>query len=305
MPEPTHPSSQNLADAVERVAASVIGVGSHRRGFAAACLWQPGVVLTSATAVWRAFKVRLVLPSGESVVGEVRGVDAATDLAVITAEVPGVSAVERRLDAAPRAGDFVFAVGREPSGQVHASFGHVGAAGGGWRTWRGGHVDRLIRLDGGLYPGLQGAPVADASAQVIGVASHALSRLHAVVLPVATVERVTAALLAHGVVARGYLGVAAQPVPLGEPLRSALATHSQTGLLVHGVADDGPAARAGVMVGDIVVAAGGQDVSTVESLRDLLAAEQVGARLRLRVSRGGQPLDLSVDVAARSPSRCH
>jgi S1-C subfamily serine protease len=60
-----------------------------------------------------------------------------------------------------------------------------------------------------------------------------------------------------------------------------------------------------VMVGDIVVAAGGQDVSTVEGLRDLLAAEQVGARLRLRVSRGGQPLDLSVDVAARSPSRCH
>src|SRR5205085_9601714 len=123
---------------------------------------------------------------------EVRGIDASTDLAVVSLPISGGAnppVAERREGPAPRVGDFVFAVGRNPSGVVHASFGHVGAAGGAWRTWRGGAVDSLVRLDGGLYPGLAGAPVAGADGRIVGVASPALSRHHGVVLPVQTVER--------------------------------------------------------------------------------------------------------------------
>ena len=296
----THPAANTgvLPDAVQRLAASVVGL-SMRRGGASGVVWKPGVAVTSASALWRAHRLQVVLPDGEPVAGDIRGVDPATDLAAVTFEGAGVSAVpaaERASAAEPRVGDFVFAVGREPSGRVQASFGHVGAAGGEWRTWRGGRVERLVRLDGGLYPGLAGAPVADASGLVLGVASPALSRHHGVVLPVATIDRVLAQLLAHGRMQRGYLGIAAQPV------RAVMDGNATDGLLVSSVAADGPAAQAGLLVGDVIVSAGGQPVASIEALRDQLGAEQVGGRLRLRVARGGQAVELSLDVAER-PSR--
>jgi S1-C subfamily serine protease len=295
----THPAHDNrtLPDAVERLAASVVAI-ALRRGSASGVVWRPGVVVTAASALWRSSRMHLVLPGGEQVSGELRGVDGSTDLAAISFEGGEVPVAERAAAAAPRVGDFVFAVGREASGRVQASFGHVGAAGGEWRTWRGGRVDRLIRLDGGLYPGLAGAPVADASGQMLGVASPALSRLHGVVLPVATVDRVLGALLARGHVARGYLGIAAQPV------RISVEGAGSDGLLVSSVADDSPAAAAGLLVGDVIVSAGGQPVASIEALRDLLG-EQVGARLRLKLARGGQPLELSLDVVERPRHGCH
>jgi serine protease Do len=295
-----HPSPDRplLPDAVDRLAASVVGL-PLRRGAASGVVWQPGVVATAASSVWRASRLQVVLPDGEQVEGTLRGADAATDIAAVGFEGTGVPPVARAAAPAPRIGDFVFAVGRQPSGLVQASFGHVGAAAGEWRTWRGGRVERLIRLDGGLYPGLAGAPVADASGQVIGIASAALSRLHGIVLPVATVDRVLAQLLAHGRVQQGYLGIAAQPV------RATLESVGVDGLLVSSVADDGPAAAAGLLVGDVVVAAGGQPVASIETLRGLLGAGAVGGRLRLKVARGGRAVDLELDIAERPRGPCH
>ncbi len=298
-PSPSLPAAAlpSVADAVERVAASVVGI-ALRRGAAAGVVWRPGVVVTSASAMWRTRSVQLVLPGAEPVEGTLRGIDAGTDLAAIAFEGAAVPAVERAAAAAPRAGDFVFAVGREPSGLVQASFGHVGAAAGEWRSWRGGRVERLIRLDGGLYPGLAGAAVADASGQCIGIASPAFSRLHGVVLPVATVDRVLTALLTHGRVPQGYLGIAALPV------RATLDGAGTDGLLVSSVAEGSPAAQAGLLVGDVLVSAGGQAVASIEALRACLA-EQIGGRLRLQVARGGQAQELLLDVAERPPSACH
>jgi serine protease Do len=293
----TFTSPQDLPEAVSRLAASVVGV-TTRRHKSSGVIWRHGVMVGSASALWRASSVALVLPNGEQVQGEVRGVDGATDLAAVSFE-SGSLPVAERASATPsnaaRVGDFVFAVGREPSGLTQASFGHIGMAGGEWRTWRGGRVEQLIRLDGGLYPGLEGAPVADATGQVLGVASSALSRQHGVVLPVPTVERVLDQLLAHGQVKRGYLGIAAQPA------RAVQNGAAVTGLLVSSLAEDGPAASGGLLVGDVIVALGGQAVSSMEDVRDLL---QPGARMHVAVLRGGQPLELALDVAERPRSRC-
>jgi S1-C subfamily serine protease len=287
-------SPPDLPDSVARLAASVVGVATRRHG-SSGVLWRKGVVVGSASALWRASSVALVLPDGEQVQGELRGVDGGTDLAAVTFDSGELPVVERAVDAAPRIGDFVFAVGRKPSGLTQASFGHVGAVAGEWRTWRGGRVERLIQLDGGLYPGFEGAPVADASGQVLGIASPSFSRHHGVVLPVATIDRVLEQLLAHGHVRQGYLGIAAQPV------RATLDGAAVDGLLVSSVAEDGPAARAGLQVADVIVKIGGEPVTSLPELRERL---QVGSQVRVLVSRGGHSHELSLEVAQRPASRC-
>jgi S1-C subfamily serine protease len=286
-----------LADAVERVAASVVGLPT-RRQHSAGLVWRPGVAVGSASALWRSSRVPVVLADGEQVDGTVRGIDPATDLAVVSFDEHSTATpIERNADAAVRVrvGDVVFAVGREPSGHVQASFGHIGAVAGPWRTWRGGEVDQLIRLDGGLYPGLLGAAVADASGRVLGVASAAFARQHGVVLPQATIERVVEQLLTHGRVQRGYLGIAAQPV------RAQRDGEGVDGLLVSSVADDSPAARAGLLVGDVIVTLGGAPAGSLDRVRERL---QVGAQIDLGIARGGRAHTLSLQVAQRPQSRC-
>jgi len=284
----------NLPDAVERLAASVVGIATRRHG-SSGVLWRDGVVVASASALWRASGVSLVLSDGEQVQGELRGIDGGTDLAAVTFASGALPVAERAAAAAPRVGDFVFAVGRKPSGLTQASFGHVGAATGEWRTWRGGRVERLIQLDGGLYPGFDGAPVADVSGQVLGIASSAFSRHHGVVMPVATIDRVLDQLLAHGHVRQGYVGIAAQPV------RATLDGAAVDGLLVSSVADDGPAAQAGLRVGDVIVKVAGEPVASLHALRDRL---QAGAQVTVLVSRGGQAQELALQVGERAASHC-
>lgn len=284
----------NLPLSVARLAASVMGVGT-RRHRSSGVLWRPGVLVGSASALWRVSTVALTLPGGEQVQGQVRGFDGMTDLAAVQFDSASLPVAERTTSPAVRVGDFVFAVGREPSGLTQASFGHIGMVGGEWRTWRGGRVQQLIRLDGGLYPGLAGAPVADASGLVLGVASDTLSRHHGVVLPVATVDRVLDHLLAHGRVQQGYLGIAAQAA------RTVQEGSAVAGLLISSLAEEGPAARGGLMVGDVIVQVGDEPVSTLDALRDLL---QVGSQVRLSVVRGGQPHALTLDVAPRPAGRC-
>src|SRR5438034_428777 len=108
----------------------------------------------------RASSASAVLACGGHPIGQAR--------AARSAEAPAVPPIERHAEGSVRAGDFVFAVGRDASGLVQASFGHVGAAAGAWRTWRGGRIESLIRLDGGLYPGFAGAPVLAADGSAIG-----------------------------------------------------------------------------------------------------------------------------------------
>ena len=119
------------------------------------------------------------------------------------------------------------------------------------------------------------------------------------VLPAATIDRVLVALLAHGRLPQGYLGIAAQPV------QARLDGAVTAGLLVSSVADDSPASRAGLLVGDVILSADGQAVASIEALREQLGAERVGGPLALQVARGGLALALTLDVAERPRSRCH
>ena len=291
--------SQSLAALVEQVGASTLGVLSPGRGGAwSAVVWREGVVVTAAHRFRRTpEKVSLVLRGGSSAEASLAGTDASTDLAVLRLPDPALPGAQIGDAGTVRAGHFVTAVGRSAEGDLIASHGIVNRAGAPWQTWLGGALDRLIRLDGGVYDNLAGAAVADASGAVIGIATPALSRSHGIVVPASTVSRVVDALLAKGHLARAFVGIAAQPVRL---------PGGESGLLVSALSDAGPAERAGVMVGDIVVAANGQRVSNLRALGAALAGE-VGNAVRLSLRRGGAPHDVDLTVGewpAAGRSRC-
>ena len=272
---------------------------------ASGCVWRAGLVVTAAHVFRRTpAALTLVDASGANRAATLVGIDSSTDLALFRlAEADAVAPLRLAPPAPVRAGHFAIAVGRSGEGDTIASAGIVNRVGGAWQTWLGGAIDRLIRLDGGVYDGLSGAPVADADGAVIGVATAALSRSYGIVVPSATV------------VARRRCLARARPgrAPVARHRRADRAAArggrrvagEKNGLLVTSLAAGGPAERAGLLIGDIIVRAAESAAANLRELRQALAAH-VGKTVALAVLRGGAPLDLQTSVGEwPGERRCH
>ena len=294
--DPLRSHSDRLAEIVDAVGASTVAVLGRRHAVASGVVWRAGLVVTAAHVFRRTpAAATLVAAGGQTLAATLVGIDSATDLALFRLTDAGALAPLEAGDASSlRAGQLAIVVGRSGEGDTIASAGIVNRVGGAWQTWLGGSIDRLIRLDGGVYDGLSGAPVADASGTPVGVATAALSRSYGIVVPASTVTRVVDALLANGRVARPWLGIGAQAVPLAEAGAAAGAA-GQSGLLVTSLAAGGPAERAGVRIGDIIVRAAESAAANLRELRQALASH-VGRSVTLAVLRGGAPLDLRAEV---------
>ena len=294
--DPLRAHSDRLAAIVDTLAASTVAVIGRRHPVASGVVWRTGLVVTAAHVFRRTpAAVTLVAAGGHELAATLVGIDSPTDLALFRlADEASLPPLAFGTPAALRAGHVAIAVGRAAEGDTIASAGIVNRVGGPWQTWLGGPIDRLIRLDGGVYDGLSGAPVADASGEVIGTATSALSRSYGVVVPLETVDRVVDALLSHGRVAPPWLGIGAQSVPL-PGAAAAPGDAEQTGLLITSLASGGPAARAGLLIGDIIVRAAESAAADLRALRQALAAH-VGKSVTLAVLRGGHPLELRTEV---------
>jgi S1-C subfamily serine protease len=184
-------------------------------------------------------------------------------------------------------------IGRSHDSGVNATLGIVSALGPAWRTWRGGRLDRYIRLDLTLYPGSSGGLVVNTAGEAVGIATSALSRIAGVAIPASTVNRVVDELLARGHVRRGYLGVGLQPV--------ALPDHHK-GLIVLSLEPDGPAAKAGVVIGDVLLSLGGHTVADTDDIQAALEARGVGEAIEGEFLRGGAPRKFSITIGERPRS---
>ena len=125
----------------------------------------------------------------------------------------------------------------------------------------------------------------------------ALSRGSSVTIPTATVRQVVEALLSHGKVRRGYLGIGTQPVRLAPSAAEQL--DQEVGLMIVSVEAGSPAESGGLLQGDILVGVNGDSVQTVDELLMLLGSERVGTQVTVRVIRGGQPVEVAVTVGER------
>jgi S1-C subfamily serine protease len=160
-------------------------------------------------------------------------------------------------------------------------------------------VDRFVRLDLAIYDGFSGGSLVDAGGRVLGVNTSGLTRSAPIAIPVSTVTRVADELLAKGHVRRGYAGVAVQPVEIPERLVREHALPAETALLVVAVEPGGPADRAGILIGDILVALDG---APLREPTDLLAGLSGRAPVDVRLVRGGAPVTVSLTPGER-PAR--
>jgi S1-C subfamily serine protease len=195
----------------------------------------------------------------------------------------------------------VLALARLDDGGARAAFGAVSATGGKWRSWKGGEIDRWLQSDLTIYPGFGGGPLVDSAGRIHGVNSGGLSRPLATTIPVATVNRVVTQLLERGYVARGWIGAAMQPVRFDAALRKR-AQHDG-GLLLVSIEPDSPAAKAGLLIGDVIVALDGENLESFEQLLDVLGGDAVGKRVRLDVIRAGEQRPIEVVVGERPRRR--
>lgn len=287
--------SNDLAGAVAHAGRAVVTVHARHRLPSTGVHWRPGVVVTAEHTVRRDEEITITTPDGRTRPAILAARDPGTDLAVMRIEDSELPTADLGDTGALRVGHMVLALGYGP----RASWGVISALGGRWRTWRGGEIDQLLRLDLTLYPGFSGGPLVDARGRVVGLNTSGMSRSLRIAIPVTTVSRVIDELLTRGRVARPYLGIGTQPVRLPEALSRRLAVPVEGGLIVVNTEPDGPAARAGLLMGDIVVALDGTPVRDTDDVQAVLGAKPVGATLTASIIRAGAPTEISITVGER------
>jgi S1-C subfamily serine protease len=296
-----------LATAVERASRSIVAIHARPRIPASGIYWRDDIVVAASHTVRRDQDIPIALPDGSRAQARVAGRDGGTDIAVLrfdaTPSSTALSVANRAGEEALRVGTLVLAVGRPDDGGVTASFGLISAVGDRWRTWSGGEIDRFVRLDLTVYDGFSGGPLVDGEGRVLGMNCSALARGAPLTIPTSTIDRVVDALLTRGHVARAYLGVAMQPARLTRSVAERLQrADTPRGVLVVMVESDSPADRAGLLVGDVIVAAADTPVGEPQDVAELLGAERVGVPLELSIVRGGEQRRVSVTVGERPVS---
>ena len=297
MANPLTDFSNGLTAAVEKAAASTILVDARKRYPASGIVYADDLVLTADHVVTREDDLKVGLPDGRSLNATIAGRDPGTDLALLRL-AEKVLTPAKSSDSI-KVGQLVLALGRPNEAGMQASWGIVTAISGPTRTFRGGSLDEYVQTETTPYPGFSGGPLINTEGEVLGLNTSGLTRGSSLTIPVKVAWRIADALSKHGSVKRGYLGVRTQPVDVPEAARQALQREQSHGLLVLWIEEGGPAEKAGLLVGDILVAVSGQPVGDPDDLFAALNGDTVGKTIALEVLRGGRPETVTVTVGER------
>ena len=289
--------SRSVWEVASRVAPSVVGVGSGGSGVVVG----PGLVLTNAHNL-RGEKVVISFADGRRQPGSPSGVDVDGDLAVVSVDTGDAPALA--VDTRPvRVGDAVVALANPAGRGPRVSLGFVSCVGVPFRGPGGRRVEGAIEHTAPLARGSSGGPVVDVEGRLVGIDTHRAGDGFYLALPADERLRARVDALGRGESPRRpRLGIAVAPPHVARRLRSSVGLPERDGLLVHAAESGGPAERAGMRAGDLIVSAAGTAVATVDELAEALAGLEPDATVEVGVVRGAEDLTLAVDLGGTGTS---
>ncbi len=287
------PYSELVTHAFERVGPSVVHVTcanaeGRPAGQGSGVIFTPdGYVLTNHHVVAGAARVKASLTDGREVDARVVGGDPVTDIAVLRLAANGLQHAELGCSAELRVGQIVVAIGNPLGFTCTVTAGIVSALGRTLRTRSGGLIDSVIQTDAPLNPGNSGGPLVAGGGKVVGINTAMIGAAQGICFAIGidTAVWVATRLMRDGKVRRSRLGVSGQTVPIDTRVRRFHGLTVSSGALIAGLETDGPAKRADLQVGDVVVALDGEPVSGVDALHRLLTEERAGQAVTLTVLR--------------------
>jgi S1-C subfamily serine protease len=291
--------SNALVRETERAATSIVAIHTEARGSSSGVVWRNGIIVTAEHALRRDEEIHITVPDGRVVNATLVGRDPSTDLAVLKCVEAGSPVTEISDVSQIKPGSLVLVVGRTRASGPVAALGTVSMVASERRTWIGAPLRPYVRLDVGLQPTATGGAVIDAHGGTLGIATPRFARFGAIAVPATAVNRVVDALLKAGHIPHGYLGIGLHPIRLPETLRQTLHRDEKTAAMVVEVEPDGPAHKAGIMIGDLLVSFGSQPITRVEDVYAQLAAHEIGKSIAVKLLRGGAPLDATIVIGER------
>lgn len=295
--------SQAVIGAAEKVSPSVVNIevsnGDRRRGGGSGSgfVFTPdGFLLTNSHVVHGASKIEVTLPDGRRGEAQLIGDDPETDLAVVRINAPNLMPVALGDSQKIRVGQLAIAIGNPYGFQYSVTAGVVSALGRSLRSRSGRLIDNVIQTDAALNPGNSGGPLVNSRGEVIGVNTAVILPAQGICFATAinTAKFVAGQLIKEGRVRRSYIGMAGQVVPLHRRIVRYHSLAVETGVLVVSIEPGGPAMKAGVQEGDVIVGYDGHRIAGIDDLHRLLTEQKVGVKSSLTVIRRNEMLTLSI-----------
>ncbi|HEY2128777.1 MAG TPA: S1C family serine protease [Streptosporangiaceae bacterium] len=276
----------NIRQLAEGAGASVVGIG-QRWGVGSGIVLGDGRVLTNAHNV-RGDQATVTFADGRTAEGSVAGHDVDGDLAVIQVDTAGAAALPWASGTAAELGMPVFALSNPGGRGLRVTFGFVSGIERTFRGPRGRRITGSLEHTAPLLPGSSGGPVLNAGGQLLGINTNRLGEGFYLAIRADEALRGRVDALARGESAAPppRLGVALAPGHVARRLRRSVGLPEIDGVLIRGVEEDSPAARAGLAQGDLIVAAAGRPVTAPDDLFDALQAAAQAGTIQVNVVRG-------------------
>ena len=308
--EPLDAYSAAVVGAVAAVGPAVVSVyvggaeqAARARGGAGSgvVVTPDGYLLTNEHVVQRVSEARVTFVDGRSVSAVVSGRDPATDLAVLQAQARALPYARLAGPQPLRPGQLVVAVGNPYGFESTVSAGVVSALGRSLRSRAGRLIEGVVQHSAALNPGNSGGPLVDAAGRVAGINTAIIAMAQGIgfAIPAATAQWVLTEILTQGRVRRVWLGVAARDRPLDLRLVRALGLNATRAVEILSCEPEGPAIRADLLPGDLIVSVNADSVDCVDALHRALGRVPPGTELQLQIVRRTQLL--TVSLTAREP----
>ena len=299
--------SQAVTQAVRRIRPAVIHIAVQRKGAppgsgSGFVIAPDGYALTNSHVASKASHLVVSLPDGRESTASLVGDDPDSDLAVIRLAAPVEDWCVLGDSRAVEVGQVAIAIGSPYGFQHTVTSGIVSALGRSMRSQAGRLIDDVIQTDAALNPGNSGGPLVNSRGEVIGVNTAVILPAQGICFAIGanTARSIAGWLMTEGRVRRARIGVGGENVPISRRYVRHFDLPRETGVRAIQVERDGPAERAGLREGDLIVGLGEEIVAGVDDLHRLLTGQEVARETVLKVIRGTRRLELAIRPEERA-----